>query len=586
MPGNAVLSKMLERLYSAILSGPAINCRPHSSRQRIDLAHLAQFNVPANEIIAQLLGSDAKTKLVGRAEEPPLSWMDREDLDDRQRTTLNIWQGQQALFRKLKVIAEDAATYQQETGVNALCLGFPILSFPPKNDGDRTLKRVLAPLLFVPIEMEVRSGRGQSLTLACAEGGINRVFPNPGLFVWIEKQTGHKIKDLFDDENGEDPWREIMEILKAVCNALELPVFSMSADLPLTSVPKTDSDDLQQPGILPSAVLGLFPLANQGLIRDTTELLDASKIEGPLASFITVSESLTGTSASRSLIKENQNVIHDEFLVSAADPCQARAVRLARTARGLVVHGPPGTGKSQTITNVIGDHLARGQRVLFVCDKRTALDVVRYRLEKVGLGGLCAIVHDPQRDQKNLYLGIRSQLDALPEITPATGAARELQKIDAELKHLHAELTLFDQRVCAKPDKGYSLHELVGMWLDASREGVALDCDLQQFNVDDVAAFERVLKEIWSRAETIAYATNAWVPAAGLAVENLLEHPQSFWRSSLTSLGLLAKQADELRDAEFAKHQEQFSASAKLRNAMAEKLALAIQANGEDQIIA
>jgi hypothetical protein len=38
------------------------------------------------------------------------------------------------------------------------------------------------------------------------------------------------------------------------------------------------------------------------------------------------------------------------------------------------VHGPPGTGKSQTITNMIGDHLARGERVLLVCDKRTALD--------------------------------------------------------------------------------------------------------------------------------------------------------------------------------------------------------------------
>ena len=44
--------------------------------------------------------------------------------------------------------------------------------------------------------------------------------------------------------------------------------------------------------------------------------------EGPLASFITVSESLTGTSASRSHVKEHQSDIHDEFLVSAADPCQ------------------------------------------------------------------------------------------------------------------------------------------------------------------------------------------------------------------------------------------------------------------------
>jgi hypothetical protein len=586
MPDNAVLSKMLERLYSAVLSGPAINCRPHSSRQRIDLSQLSRLDTPANQIIAQLLSTEANIKLVARAMEPPLSWLDREDLDEHQRASVNAWQGQQSIFRKLKVIAEDAATYQQETGVNALCLGFPIISFPPKSDGDRTLKRVLSPVLFVPIDMAVRSGRGQSLTLSCAEGGINRVLPNPGLLVWIEKQTGRKIKDLFEDENGEDPWREIMEVLNAVCSALELPVFSMSPDITLTSIPKTDSDDLQQPAILPSAVLGLFPLANQGLIKDTTELAEGPKIEGPLASFVTVAESLAGSIADPSLVKEEQNDIHDEFLVSAADPCQARAVRLARTARGLVVHGPPGTGKSQTITNIIGDHLARGQRVLFVCDKRTALDVVRYRLEKIGLGGLCAIVHDPQRDQKNLYMGIRSQLDALAEMTPATEAERELARIGDELKRLHAELKSFDKAVCAKSGNMHSLHDLVGMWLEASRDGVPTDCRFRQLNIDDLSGFERVLKEIWSRAEAISYGANVWVEAAGLTVEKLLEQPQTFWRSSLINLAALAKQADELRDTDFIPHREPFSISAKMQAAVAEKLSLALQMNGQDPLLA
>jgi hypothetical protein len=375
MPDNAVLAKMLERLYSAILSGPAINCRPHSSRQRVDLSQLGRLDVSANDIIAQLLGLEAKTKLAARAAEPPLSWLEREDLDEQQKTSVAAWQAQQSLLRKLKVIAEDAAAYQQDTGVNALCLGFPILSFPPRSEGDRTLKRILAPVVFVPIQMEVRSARGAGLTLQCAEGGIDRVFPNPGLLVWVEKQTGHKLRGLFEDENGEDPWREIAEAVNAVCSALELPAFSMSPETPLIPVPKGDSDDLQQPGILPSAVLGLFPLSNQGLIRDTTELIEAGAIEGPLTSFLTVSEPLAGSHTKSRPAERPQDAIHDEFLVSAADPCQARAVRLARTARGLVVHGPPGTGKSQTITNVIGDHLARGQRVLFVCDKRTALEI-------------------------------------------------------------------------------------------------------------------------------------------------------------------------------------------------------------------
>src|SRR5260221_14653137 len=83
-----------------------------------------------------------------------------------------------------------------------------------------------------------------------------------------------------------------------------------------------------------------------------------------------------------------------ERLVTFADPCQTRAVRLARVSTGLVVPGPPGTGKSQTIANILGDHPARGGRVLFVCDKRTALAVVLHRLTAARLRPLPAVVPD------------------------------------------------------------------------------------------------------------------------------------------------------------------------------------------------
>ena len=85
-------------------------------------------------------------------------------------------------------------------------------------------------------------------------------------------------------------------------------------------------------------------------------------------------------------VERSEREFASERFIARADPFQARAVALARTSRSLVVHGPPGTGKSQTITNIIGDHLARGERVLFVCDKRTALDVVQNRLDHIGLG--------------------------------------------------------------------------------------------------------------------------------------------------------------------------------------------------------
>src|SRR5690606_30750704 len=111
-----------------------------------------------------------------------------------------------------------------------------------------------------------------------------------------------------------------------------------------------------------------------------------------------------------------------------------------RKVKGLVIHGPPGTGKSQTITNIIADHLSRDQRVLFVCDKRTALDVVANRLSHIGLGDLCALIHDTKRDQRDLYMGIRKQLDELTETFHRPKDEARIAEIDRQLQLLHDEL--------------------------------------------------------------------------------------------------------------------------------------------------
>ncbi len=242
--------------------------------------------------------------------------------------------------------------------------------------------------------------------------------PNQALLAWVEQQTGEKLGELFADDEGTQPWAEVNAIAAAVCKALGMPApAQLAPSTELTAVPRSDDEDAKEARVLPAAVLGLFPLSNQSLLRDVEAMAAGEALAGPVQSFVRVDVSLAHphTSTAGDRISNGSaptaRSFSDERLVSHADPCQARAVRLARTSRGLVIHGPPGTGKSQTIANVIGDHLARGERVLFVCDKRTALDVVQYRLEHLGLGKLCAIVHDAQRDQRDLYLGIREQLD-------------------------------------------------------------------------------------------------------------------------------------------------------------------------------
>jgi predicted DNA-binding WGR domain protein len=97
----------------------------------------------------------------------------------------------------------------------------------------------------------------------------------------------------------------------------------------------------------------------------------------------------------------------DQHLVLPCDATQALALARARTGQSHIIQGPPGTGKSQTITNLIADYVARGKRVLFVCEKRAAIDVVFHRLRQQGLDALCCLIHDSQTDKKEFIQDLR-----------------------------------------------------------------------------------------------------------------------------------------------------------------------------------
>src|SRR5690606_23393280 len=85
-----------------------------------------------------------------------------------------------------------------------------------------------------------------------------------------------------------------------------------------------------------------------------------------------------------------------------ADSSQLRAIAAVAKGHDLVLEGPPGTGKSQTITNLIGQALADGKTVLFVAEKMAALNVVHRRLEEAGLGEFCLELHSTKTNKRSV----------------------------------------------------------------------------------------------------------------------------------------------------------------------------------------
>lgn len=572
------LNKMLDRLYASLLSGPGLNCRPHASRQRIDMSLLGRLqDLPPEVILNQLLGEQRRVKVSAkvppvRREQPPGAAQPGrpsggkgtaktgEPLTPEQEAAQAAWEQQQALISKLGGIVEDARIYTQDTGVHVLYVGFPLLNVPAgyvsaKSGGTR---RILAPVAFTPVQITMKSGLNPSLQIECYGDGADLVVANTALLAWIEQQTGKSTVDLFADEEGIDPWREIRELVSYVCQTLTLPIPGMWAvgaaadpsspqDLKLSAIPK--AEDSEKPAILTAAVLGLFPLANQSLIRDMQEMSQEDTLSGPVVSFLRAGETLAAAKTPAAQGSSLRRVFAQEHLVSAADPFQAQAVRLAREHSGLVIHGPPGTGKSQTIANIIGDHVARGERVLLVCDKRTALDVVANRLQHLGLGGLYALVYDPQRDKRDLYKGIREQLDALAAVTTNLNAVAQLAKVDGELQELHDALSGYYRAVAASPiEHGPSFHSLVGQWLALSwPEGLdtaELADALAAARLAELEKQQHDTQEIFERGQACAWPANPWANDAGISLSDFMARPLARWRTLAAELLQEASQVD------------------------------------------
>ena len=97
----------------------------------------------------------------------------------------------------------------------------------------------------------------------------------------------------------------------------------------------------------------------------------------------------------------------------SADSSQMIAISESLKGKSFVLHGPPGTGKSQTITNIIANQLYRGKRVLFVAEKMAALQVVQHRLESIGLAPFCLELHSNKAKKS----GVLEQLQRTTEVT-------------------------------------------------------------------------------------------------------------------------------------------------------------------------
>ncbi|WP_423409023.1 AAA domain-containing protein [Heyndrickxia sp. MSNUG] len=310
-----------------------------------------------------------------------------------------------AISRKLTDLSRNMKGIEEETGVHDFYLGFPFLS---GTWADGTFFQ--APLFLYPVRLEKNNVQSQKWVLKLDEGGpqINRT-----LFLAFKKMNSLNFTEEFFEEAAEVAKNYDYQSWLSFLKEREMNVhFTQNGLTKLKEYKKDDIPEVVNLTLLENAVIGNFPQGSSSLVKDYDALIDLSAdgalgLAGELISpddleFVGGQENVEGF-----LEQENPDILN----LLEADGSQEEILKEARYKKGIVVHGPPGTGKSQVIVNLITDALKQEKKVLIVCQKRAALDVVYQRLDGLGLSGHIALVHDEKNDRKKLYSKISSVLE-------------------------------------------------------------------------------------------------------------------------------------------------------------------------------
>ena len=340
---------------------------------------------------------------------------------------LLTYAGKNELDGILLTIFSNARTGLEEGGANTLFLAFGLLEW---TELEKPESRHLAPILLVPVTLERQSVRtGFHISRHDDEAIVN-----PTLLQHLKNTFQMQINGLDAipaDEKGIDVAKVLQNFRLAV-------------------------KEISKWEVLPQVHLGIFSFKKYLMwkdIEDRSEQLKANRvvkhlIENPGNAF--ANESTAGEFDRLDASHPPQAILAPML----ADSSQLKAICAIDAGRDLVLEGPPGTGKSQTITNLIAHNLAKGKTVLFVSEKRAALEVVHRRLNDIGLGPFCLELHSSTAKKSEVLQQLGKALHFAAERTASDWAmeaerlAQHRQDLNALVEALHKsypnQLTAFE----------------------------------------------------------------------------------------------------------------------------------------------
>ncbi len=413
-----------------------------------DSKQVVPFVCPDVPQLEDILASGKKIRLISLAEENPVGERDEALHQRTSRKDLNTEFARLALARnelasplsKKELDGRLIELYRKtkndlaEGGSNTLFLAVGFLSWRRATDGATSYQ---APLLLVPVKL-VRATAASPFCLACHE---DDVCFNATLIQMLKKDFDCDLtrleSNLPTDQNGVD----VSQVFEMVRRAVrEVPGFE----------------------VLDETALSTFSFAKYLMWKDLTDRLEQLTqnrvvqhlVQNPDKEF----KRAVSTPFPRSVDIDRKYSPGQLVHPLPADSSQLAAIAAADAGHDFVLIGPPGTGKSQTIANMIAHCLASRKTVLFVAEKTAALDVVYRRLRHHGLGDYCLELHSNKAERKSFL----TQLTDAWKATDHSNADKWLD-ISDRMRIRRDQLNMYVDALHEEHSNGWSVFRAMGV---------------------------------------------------------------------------------------------------------------------------
>ena len=331
------------------------------------------------------------------------------------------------LQNALKHIYRTARTSLEENGANSLFLALGMLKWYETSKSEQPR---YAPILLLPVDIVRRSGNNYI----------------------IRKRDEDIILNITLVELLKQNFRINLDVLK------ELPKDESGVDVKLIfTYFRRAIIEQKKWDVIEESMLGLFSFNKFVMWNDIHANADKLKENVVVASLIDKQdkqEVAENAVDARNIDKENAPM--DFAIPLDVDSSQMEAIVESGHGRSFILHGPPGTGKSQTITNMIANALYQGKRVLFVAEKMAALSVVQSRLEKINLAPFCLELHSNKATKKHFL----EQMDEVLKVTKIKSPEEYAQRSE-ELFNERKELISYMEALHHQQSSGLSLYDCI-----------------------------------------------------------------------------------------------------------------------------